>query len=281
MITRPIFKLPKDYKVAVWVVPNIEYFDIGGTNYGGVGVSVPPPNVFDYAARDYGLRVGIWRLMDVLDKYKIKATVALNSEVCSHYPVIIEEAKKRGWEFMGHGMTNSVMLGGKNEEEERQIIRTTVNDIAEFTGERPKGWLGPALSETFNTPDILAEEGIKYLCDWCSDDQPYEMKVKKGHLISIPYSIDINDIPIFIYNHQTPSEFSEIAKEQFAVLYEDSNKQSRIMCIAVHPFLIGQAYRIRSLDNVLKYITQHRDVWFPTGWEIARFFYQQYLKISI
>lgn len=265
IISRKPFKLPHQSRVAVWVGINIEYFDIGATCFGGVGaMAVVPPNVHDYAVRDYGNRVGIWRLMEILDKHNIRASVLLNSEVCEHYPMIIQEGKKRGWEYLGHGTTNSVLLSGLSEAEEKKIITTTVDVITKAVGQRPLGWLGPALQESFNTPDVLAENGIKYLCDWCCDDQPFPMKVKKGSLISVPYSLDLNDIPAFIVRHLTPQQFCEMIKDQFDALYREGVDQARVMCIALHPFLIGMPYRIGWLDKALEYIKAHKDVWCTT-----------------
>ena len=282
MITRKLFKLPDQARVAVWVGINIEYFDIGGTCFGGVGtMASAPPNVYDYAMRDYGNRIGIWRLMEVLDKHNIRASVLLNSEVCEHYPMIVQEGKKRGWEYLGHGTTNSVLLTGLSEPEERQIITTTLDVITKAAGQRPLGWLGPALQESFNTPDILAENGVKYLCDWCCDDQPFPMKVKKGSLISVPYSLDLNDIPAFITKHLTPQQFCEMIKDQFDTLYREGIDQARVMCIALHPFLIGMPYRIGWLDRALEYIKSHKDVWCPTSGEIASWYYEKYMGMKM
>lgn len=279
IITRKPFKLPNQAKVAVWVGINIEHFDIGTTSYGGVPARVvEPPNVHDYAVRDYGNRIGIWRVMEVLDKHNIRASVLLNSDVCEHYPIIIQEGKKRGWEFLGHGTTNSVLLSGLSEAEERQIITTTMDVITKAVGKRPLGWLGPALQESFNTPDILAENGVKYLCDWCCDDQPFPMRVKKGSLISVPYSLDLNDIPAFIMQKLTPQQFYEMIKDQFDTLYREGVDQARVMCIAIHPFLIGMPYRIGWLDKALEYIKAHKDVWFTTSGEIASWYYENYME---
>jgi peptidoglycan/xylan/chitin deacetylase (PgdA/CDA1 family) len=282
IIGRKPFKLPGQARVAFWIGLNIEYFDIGGSDYGGAGsFNMPPPNVFDYAARDYGNRVGLWRLMELLDKHGIKASVLLNSDLCAHYPIIIEEGKKRKWEYLGHGTSNSVMLGGREEAEERGIIDKALKVLTEAVGEPPKGWLGPALQETFNTPDILAEAGIKYLCDWCCDDQPFPMNVKKGSLISLPYTLDLNDIPAFIYHHLSPEQFCQMIKDQFDTLYREGLDQARIMCIALHPFLIGQPYRIGWLDKALSYIKGHEDVWFATAGEIAGWYYEKYLGMKM
>ncbi len=281
LITRKPLKLPNQARVAVWVGVNIEHFDIGTTDFGELrSYRAGPPNVMDYSVRDYGNRIGIWRLMETLDKYNIKASVLLNSDVCSHYPIIIEECKKRGWEFLGHGTSNSFPLGGLSETEERQIIATTVEAITKAVQQSPLGWLGPALQETFNTPDILAENGIRYLCDWCCDDQPFPMKVKKGNLISMPYAQDINDRAAF-RRQATPQQFCEMIKDQFDTLYREGVDQGRIMCIALHPFLIGQPFRIGWLDKALQYVKGFNDVWFATSGEIASWYYENYLGIKL
>ncbi len=280
IISRRPFKLPNQARVAVWVVINIEYYDIGLSSFTAAPNTGIVPDVRNYATRDYGHRIGIWRIMEVLDKHNVRATVALNSDVCNRYPIIIEEGKRRGWEFMGHGITNSLLLANLSEADERQVITSSLDVIAQAVGQRPVGWLSPALTETFNTPDILAEEGIKYLCDWCNDDQPYQMKVKNGSLISIPYSQDINDIPIFVTQHMTPREFYEIIKDQFDTLYQEGSDQARVMAIALHPFLVGVPFRIGWLDKALKYIKENSDVWFATGWEIASWYYDNYLNVG-
>ena len=278
IITRKPFKLPNQAKVALWIGVAIEYFAIDASEFGGVGIfKIPPPNVHEYAPRDYGNRIGVWRLMELLDKHNIKGSVFLNSDVCGQYPIIIEECKKRGWEFVAHSTSNAVLLGGKSEAEERKIIKTTVDVITKAVGERPVGWIGAALQETFNTPDILAEEGIKYVCDWACDEQPFPMKVKKGSLISIPYTVDLNDIPAFIMQHLTPEEFYEMIKDQFDTLYREGASQPRIMCIALHPFLSGLPFRISWLDKALEYIKSHKDVWFATSGEIASWYYENYM----
>lgn len=271
---KPI-KWPKGARVAVWVIPNIEYyeFEIPSTSLHPMNLV---PDVLNYGWRDYALRVGVWRLMEVLDKYKMRGTVALNSAVCEHYPAVMQEAKKRNWEFMGHGVTNSQLLNGLSEDEERKVIRKTIQTITETVGKAPEGWLGPALAESFITPDLLAEEGIRYLCDWCNDDQPYPMKVKKGKLISVPYSVEINDIPFFLGHKGSSADFMQAIKDQFDVLYAEGKTNGRVMAIAVHPFLINVPYRHKYFDRALAYIARHKNVWLTTGGEIAKWYYDNY-----
>ena len=279
VIARRTIQWPNKARLAVWVIPNIEHFEFDAPAIDISGAASPIPDVSNYARRDYGNRVGVWRIMEILDRYDIKATAALNSAVCEHYPIIIQEGKKRGWEFMGHGVTNSTRLVKLSEDEERNIIKSVIQTITHTTGKQPEGWLSPGLMETFNTPDILAEQGIRYLCDWCSDDQPYRMKVKKGNLISMPYSLDINDIPAFLRFSKTTEEFYEMIKEQFDVLYEEGAASGRVMAIALHPFVIGQPHRIKCLDKALRYIKRHKDVWFATGSEIAKWYYEHHVNV--
>jgi peptidoglycan/xylan/chitin deacetylase (PgdA/CDA1 family) len=277
IISRKPLQWPNGARLAVWVIPNIEHFHIDVPS-GMAGPNPPVPDVRNFAWLDFGNRVGIWRIMEVLDRHGIRATVALNAEVCDRYPIIVEEGKQRGWEFMGHGLTNSRYLRDISEVEEREMIRAAIQTVTAAVGKAPQGWLGSGLTETFNTPDILAEEGISYLCDWCSDDQPYPMKVRKGRLISIPYSIELNDLPAFTRFHLTPREFEQNIRDQFDVLYEEGATSGRVMAIALHPYLTGQAFRIGYLDRALEYIKGHPDVWFATGGEIAAWFYGHYME---
>jgi allantoinase len=277
IIDRPPLRLPNNARLAVWIIPNIEYFEFDGP---GIGMAPPPgfPDVLNYAWRDYGTRIGVWRLMELFDRYELRATVALNAKVCEFYPRIIEEGVKRNWEFMGHGLTNSQMLANLPEEEERKVIRTTIETIAKAVGKPPRGWLGPALAETIRTPDLLAESGISYLCDWCNDDQPYPFRVRTGRLISIPYANEINDIPFFVGKGATPDQFREAIQDCFDVMYDEGKRTAKVMAIALHPFLTGVPHRQKSLAMALAYIKQHDNVWFATGSEIADWYYQNYYR---
>ncbi|MFB5191320.1 polysaccharide deacetylase family protein [Alicyclobacillus fastidiosus] len=277
IVDRKPFFLPEGARVAVWVIPNIEHFhfDAPGTAITSSTAHFTP-DVLNYSWRDYGPRVGVWRMMDIMHKYGVKGTVTLNSEVCEHYPQIMEAGMQLEWEWMGHGETNSRMLANLSEDEERTVIRRVRDTIERVTGKRPKGWLGPALTETFHTPDILAEEGFEYVGDWVNDDQPYPIKVRNNSLYSIPYSIEMNDITAFLTMHMTPEDFYQMLVDQFDVLYEDGASTGRVMSICLHPFLIGHPFRSKSLDKALKYITGHQDVWVTTGGEIIDHYKQQF-----
>ena len=267
---RPPLRWPNGARVALWVIPNIEHFlfDRPSTSITHATISLVP-DVLNYSWRDYGTRVGIWRLMEVMEKHGVKGTVALNSDVCTEYPQIIDAGKKLGWEWMGHGKNNSMLMAGRPETEEREMIRQIHSTIAQSTGKKPRGWLGPALSETHNTLDLLAETGFDYVGDWVNDEQPYEMNVKSGRMTSIPYSIEINDIPAVLDGKQSGESFGQMIKDQFDVLYEDGAKSGRVMSICLHPFIIGHPFRSKYFDDALKHIRSRQDVWIATGSEIV------------
>jgi peptidoglycan/xylan/chitin deacetylase (PgdA/CDA1 family) len=279
IIQRPPLRWPGNARVAVWVIPNIEHFKIDMPATTMTPDAHPPvPDVRSYAWRDYGARVGVWRIMEVLDKYGIRATVALNAEACQRYAIIIQEAVKRRWVFMGHGLTNSQRLTNLPVDAERQIVRETIAVIKQATGQAPMGWLGPGLTETFETPDLLAEEGIRYVCDWCADDQPFPMKVRRGTLLSIPYTLELNDLPVCVGKGASAEEFYRICCDQFDCLYEEGAQNGRVMALALHPYIIGQPFRIKYLDRILGYISRHKEVWLTTGDEIADWYLSHYLE---
>jgi allantoinase len=267
---RKPFKWPGNNTLAVWFIPNVEVWHYDSAV--GVGITPNPtnyvPDVFNYAWREYGMRVGLWRMADVFDDAGVKATVALNSQVCEVHPKAIEEMKKRGWEFMSHGTTNSTNLAGLNPEQERDTIRGILKTIEQATGKPPRGWLGSGLIETHNTLDILAEEGVIYCGDWNNDDQPYPMKVKSGKMFAIPYCNEINDIPLYIRKGYTGEQYLRSVIDQFDTLHADSGKQPRVMGVPLHPMIIGQPLRIKYLERAIAHMKERQGVWFATGSEI-------------
>jgi allantoinase len=263
---RPKWELPNGARVAVWITPNVEHF-----HFDKPAMSLTPmtaglrPDVLNYAWRDYGARVGIWRIMEILERQGFIATAALNSEVCSQYPAIIEEGNRLGWEWMAHGENNSSLFTGMPEDAERPIIKKVLETITKSVGKKPRGWLGPALTETDNTLDLLAEAGIEYVADWCNDEQPYFMKTRHGSIVAIPYTLEIGDIPAFLQHGSSGEDFYKMIVDQFDTMYEDGKKQPRVFCIALHPFLVGHPFRARHLERALAYIRQHDAVWITTA----------------
>jgi peptidoglycan/xylan/chitin deacetylase (PgdA/CDA1 family) len=249
---RPKLQLPNGARVAVWVIPNIEHF-----HYDKPAMSMTPmtmgfkPDVLNYAWRDYGVRVGVWRVMEIMERQGFPATAALNSEVCVHYPQIIQEGNRLGWEWMAHGPTNSMLFTGMPEDAERPIITGVLDAIAQHTGKRSRGWLGPALTETENTLDILAEAGIDYVADWCNDEQPYRMKTRSRPIIAMPYTLEVGDIPVFLQHGGSGEDFYRMITDQFDMMYEEGASQYRVLAIALHPFIVGHAFRAKHLERAL------------------------------
>ena len=270
----PIFhrkplKLPGGARVAVWPVINVEEWDINAPMARAVlpspqGVSIIP-DIANFGWFDYGMRVGFWRFKQVLDSHGIRATVSLNGSVCLSYPQLVRESLDSGWEMLGHGFIQRVI---NSEPDERETIRKTIRTIKDLTGTAPRGWMGPGLAETFDTPDILAEEGIEYVADWCNDDQPYEMKVKSGRLVAMPYTVELNDIPIYLIQHHKSPEIFERAKDQFDTLYREGAESARVMCISTHPYITGVPHRIKYYNMIFDYIRQFEGVVFMTGSEL-------------
>jgi allantoinase len=279
IVDRPPLRWPNGARVALWVIPNIEHFlfDRTAARISG-GPVAPSPDVVNYSWRDYGVRVGIWRMMEVMERHGVRGTVALNSDVCSEYPRIIEEGKKLGWEWMGHGITNSIRIGDQSEAEQRELVQESVTIIGKSVGKKPRGWLSPGLTETVNTLDYLAENGIEYVGNWVNDEQPYPMKVKTGSMISMPYSAELNDIPALLSLHHSPERFGQMICDQFDVLYEDGEKTGRVMSICLHPFLTGHPHRSKYFDKALAHITSRQEVWLATGSEIVDWYRKNYLK---
>jgi peptidoglycan/xylan/chitin deacetylase (PgdA/CDA1 family) len=236
----------------------------GGTN--------PPPDVPNYSWYDYGLRVGVWRLKEVLERYDITATVSLNGSVCASYPPITEAAVKAGWELMGHSYIQRPM---GLEDDQAGMIQRTMAAIRQASGRSPRGWMGPGLTETWETPDLLAAAGIEYVCDWVNDDLPYDIKVKRGRLVALPYTVELNDIPIFLLQHHTAEELFRRTRDQFDTLYAEGATQPRCMAIAVHPYITGVPHRIKYFEQIFQYITKHPGVLFWKGEEILDWYLEQ------
>jgi peptidoglycan/xylan/chitin deacetylase (PgdA/CDA1 family) len=269
---RKPFKWPGNNTLAVWFAPNVEVWHYDSA----VGAAISPnptnhvPDVFNYAWREYGMRVGLWRLADVFDEAGVKATVALNAQVCDVYPKAMDEMKRRGWEFMGHGTTNSTNLAAFDQkpDQERDAIRNILRTIEQASGKRPRGWLGSGLVETYNTLDILAAEGVNYCGDWNNDDQPVPMNVKMGKMFGIPYCNEINDIGVYLRKGWTGEQYLLSVIDQFDTLYADSRKQPRVLGVPLHPMISGQPLRIKYLQRAIAHMKEHQGVWFATGSEI-------------
>jgi peptidoglycan/xylan/chitin deacetylase (PgdA/CDA1 family) len=267
---RPRLAWPGGARVALWVVPNIEHYE-----YVPERVRVrnpwsrsPAPDVLGYGIRDYGNRVGVWRLMDVLDRLGIRCTVSLSLAVLERYPEILREMEARRWEYMSHGYLNTRYHWNLTEDEERAEIALCQSVHERLTGRRMAGWFSPAASFTLATPDLVAEAGFRYYCDFYHDDQPCPVNVRAGRLVSLPYSMEVNDSIAWARGLEGPA-FETMVRDAFDTLYAEGATSGRVMCVAVHPFIMGQPHRIRYLERALAYVLGHPGVWCATGEEIV------------
>ena len=220
IVDRKPWKLPKGARIAVWTIVNIEEWDFErpmARQYLTAPQGVQTvPDVPNWAWHDYGMRVGFWRLFEALGKRKLRATTSINANVCRSYERVARAMLDAGWEFMGHGVKQGAM---HTLSDQRAAIRESVQIIREFTGKAPRGWLGPGLTETWETLDLLREEGIEYVSDWVNDDQPYEIRTTAGPLVSVPYTLELNDIPVMVIQHHESAAWVQRCRDQFDRLY--------------------------------------------------------------
>jgi allantoinase len=273
IVDRPPWKLPRGARIAVWTIVNIEEWDVEKpmprqylTAPQGVATI---PDIPNWAWHEYGMRVGFWRFHEALGKRKIRATTSINANVCRTYPRVAQAMLDAGWEFMGHGVKQGAL---HTVPDQRALIRDSIEIIREFTGKKPKGWLGPGLTETWETLDLLALEGIEYVSDWVNDDQPYEIRTEAGPLVSVPYTLELNDIPMMVIQHHTSDAWVQRAKDQFDRLYLEGAKNPRVMALAVHPYISGAPHRIKYFEAVYDYMRKQKNVWFTTGEEIYEWY---------
>jgi allantoinase len=265
--------LPDGARMAVWVIVNVEEWDIQKTMPRTVltppAGGSPMPDIPNWAWHEYGNRVGFWRLLEILDTLKITAALAINGTAIKAYEPISRAAIERKWEFIGHGLTQTNMQHVKNERED--IIQTRAA-IERITGRRPRGWLGPGLTETWETPDLLIEEGFDYVCDWVLDDQPVWLKTRTKPILNVPYTQECNDVAMMLIQHHAATEYRNRAIDQFNQIYSDSADSARIMALVVHPYIMGAPHRSRYFREALEHMCAHKDVAFWTGERIHDWF---------
>jgi peptidoglycan/xylan/chitin deacetylase (PgdA/CDA1 family) len=260
--------------VAFWVAPNVEHYEYLPPRDPARNPwpRTPHPDVQGYAHRDYGNRVGFWRMAEALDRHRVRATVSLNLAVFEHYPEVAEAMTSRGWEVMSHGIYNTRYLHSLDEDEERAFYADCVDTLRRHTGQQLLGMLGPAVSNSVRTPDLMAEAGLIYHADWMHDDQPVPIRLRgPGRLVSVPYSTELNDVPVFL-GHLEADDFAAMAKAQFDVLWREGEASGRVLCLAIHPYLMGMPHRVRHLDEIFDHVLSHEGVWATTAGEIARWF---------
>lgn len=272
--TRPDYQWPGGKRLAFYIGLNVEHFafmaGIGSDPFQRAAARQTQRN---YAWRDYGLRVGIWRVFRMFDELKLPATILLNSLVCENYPEVIDRMKRRGDDICAHGRTNSESPGSLWEHDEARLIDETTEVITHHFGARPLGWMGPAAAETRVTPDLLVEAGYKYSLGWPVDDQPIWMRTRAGPLLIVPYPMELNDIGANIHRDHNGREFADMMVDQFDEMLEQSEHQPLVMSVALHPFICGQPFRLRPLRQALKHCLGHKQkdkVWFTCAGNIAQ-----------
>ena len=273
---RPKLQLPGDARVAVWTIVNVENWSPEGAMPRTV---IPPPmgqpmlpDVTNWAWHEYGMRVGFWRILEALNARKLKATYAVNGSCIEIYRQACEAAMAAGWDFMGHGYVQKPM---HKVDDQKSAIDATIKAIKDFTGKPPRGWESPGLTETDETLDLLAEAGIEYVADWCLDDQPVPLKTRAGDIISVPYSLEINDVAISAVAQHSSDEIFKRGRDQFDRLYQEGANIPRVMAISVHPYLTGVPHRIKYLEMLYDHILGHKDVVMWTGAEIVDWYKAQ------
>jgi allantoinase len=268
IIDREPIRWPGGARVAFYMGLNVEHFLVDGPSTSlNQATSALVPDPLNYGWRDYGPRVGVWRLTEIFDRHRIRPSVLLNSDVTSRYPQIIRAGLERNWAWLAHGRNNSTLQTGMPPDQERAQLAEVVQTIEQATGQRPRGWLGPGLTETFQTPRLLAELGLSYVLDWTNDDQPYRLNVPG--MLSVPYSVELNDLGLFTMHGLTGPQFVQVVTDQIDQLCAESAGSGRVMALALHPFVSGQAFRRRYLDEALGYVASHPGVWVTTSDEIA------------
>ena len=270
---RPPVTWPHEARVALWVVPALEWFPLNmkGSPFKPPGAMVTAyPDLRHYTLRDYGNRVGIFRIMQALERHAIPASVAVNAAVATRYPALLAACVERGWEIIANGEDmDHLHHSGLSEKEERGQIERTLATLRKASGQPVRGWLSPAKSESFATLDLLAAAGVDYVCDWVNDDMPYAMRADARPLYAMPHPIDIDDHTILVQNHHSEDDFRDALCDQFDTLYRESATHGgRVMAISLHPWVIGQPYRIGALEEALQHIMAHRGVWATTGAQI-------------
>jgi peptidoglycan/xylan/chitin deacetylase (PgdA/CDA1 family) len=273
---RRALQLPGNARVAVWTIVNVENWQ---PSRAMPRVILPPPmgqpllpDVPNWAWHEYGMRIGFWRFLQTLHSRGLKATFAVNGSACTVYREACEAARDAGWDFMGHGFVQMPM---HKVDDQRAAIADTIKAITDLTGKPPRGWESPGLTETDETLDLLAEAGIEYVADWVLDEQPLPIRTRTGSMVSIPYTVEINDVVMSAVQQQPSDEILRRGRDQFDRLYLDGATAPRVMAISIHPFLTGVPHRIKYLEALYDHILAHEGVVMWTGAEILDWYRAQ------
>lgn len=268
---RPAFVWPKGKGLAVYLGVNLEHFAFGEGLGAELAPGGPQPDVLNYAWRDYGNRVGAWRMLEILETLDLPATVLVNAAIYDYAPALMVAHRQRADEIAAHGITNSERQSTMTAAEEQSLIASATDAITKAEGSAPAGWLSPWIAESRITPDLLQEAGYGYTLNWCMDDQPVWMRTRQGALLSVPYPQEVNDIPAIVARKDTPADFADLIIDTFDEMFDQSAAQPLVMGIALHPYIVGQPARLRHLRRALTHIcTRRDDIWLTTAGAIAR-----------
>jgi peptidoglycan/xylan/chitin deacetylase (PgdA/CDA1 family) len=224
------------------------------------------PDVPNWSWHEYGMRVGVWRFFELFRRLRIRPTLAVNARVCEDYVRVAEQARAEGWEFMGHSYEQGPIHA---EQDQKAMIERSLAILERFCGKRPLGWLGPGLTETLDTPEILAAAGVKYIGDWVYDDEPTVIRTANGPLLTLPYTLELNDIPMMIVQHHESEYLMRRVIDQFERLYAEGEHRAKIMALAIHPYISGQPHRIKYLEAIYQHARRFDGVLYWTGEEIV------------
>jgi allantoinase len=273
IVDRQPLRLPGGARLVLWPIVNLEVWDIGRPMPRQVlpaptGASLLP-DVPHWSWHEYGMRVGVWRFFDLFRKHGIKPTLALNARVCEDYTRVAEEARSVGWEFMGHAYDQMPM---HKHDDQKGMIHRSMDILERFTGKRPVGWLGPGLTQTYETPDLLAEAGVKYIGDWVYDDEPDVIRTAHGPLVTMPYTVELNDIGMMIVQHHESDYLLRRATDAFDRLYAEGEHRAKVMALAIHPYISGQPHRIKYLEAIYDYVAKFNGVLHWNGAQILEWY---------
>ena len=268
---RPVYDWPDGKRLAIYVAVNLEHFAFGEGLGAELAPGGPQPDVLNFAWRDYGNRVGAWRMLELFDALAMPTAVLLNTAMYDYAPPLVAAFRRRGDEFVGHGRSNAERQGILAEADEMALIKSCTDQMQREEGRAPQGWLGPWISQSRLTPDLLQEAGYGYLLDWCQDDQPIWFKTRAGRILSVPYPQELNDIPMIVGRKLNGAQFADMIIDNFDEMLAESDRRPLVMGIALHAYLVGQPYRFRHLRRALEHIAAHRDrIWLTTPGAIAR-----------
>ena len=269
IVDRPDYDWPGGARLAVYIGLNLEHFAFGEGLGAELAPGGPAPDVLNYAWRDYGNRVGAWRMLELFDQLKLPASVLANSAMYDYAPELMAAYRARGDEVVGHGRTNSERQSAFDRAGEARLIDEATTVLERAEGRAPRGWLSPWIAESHDTPDLLTARGYRYTLNWCMDDQPVWMRTANGPLLSIPYPQEVNDIPSIVARKDGASAFAEMIVDNFDEMLAQSTGQPLVMGIALHPYLVGQPYRLRHLRRALEHVARPREaVWIARAGDI-------------